>query len=165
MDMQAANTRNDRKIAPVYLVFTGEVLLNASKEVAWPQVINYPSWQNYSIVQNVSGTPGQEGEVVLLKKEELNFPPYYARTIKLDPPNRVIWKVFLEPGSAVDLFGIVEFNLHEVQGKTRFCYNLLYEFLVPHSNESELHAFREQQYQEFDAALSVMWTKLKTKVG
>jgi hypothetical protein len=165
MDIQAASTKNDRKVAPVYLVFTGEIMLNAPRDVAWPQAINYPSWQNYTIVQNVSGRPGEEGEVVLLKKEELNFPPYYARTIKLEPPSRVIWKVFLDKDAAMDLFGIVEFNLHEVGGKTRFCYNLLYEFMVPYTDESELKAFRDQQHKEFAEALEVMWVKLKNMIG
>lgn len=165
MDMQATNIQDDRKSGPVYLVFTGEIMLNAPREVAWPQVLNYASWQNYSIVQNVSGQPGQEGEVVLLKKEEVNFPPYYARTIKLEPPHRVIWKVFLDKDSAIDLFGLVEFNLHDVGGKTRFCYNLVYEFLVPPCDASELAAFREKQHKEFAESLSVIWGKLKKLVG
>lgn len=165
MDTQAASAQADRKVDPVYLIFTGEVLLDAPRNVAWARVINYPSWQSYSIVRNVSGEPGQEGEVVFLKKEELNFPPYYARTISVEPPNRVVWKVWLEPGGEIDTFGIVDFVLHDANEKTRFCYNCLYEFLVPHSTESELQEFREHKYNEYNAGLSANWAKLKEMVG
>src|SRR5688572_4451745 len=129
------------KTTPVYLFWNGEMLLDAPVDKAWKHVLDYPSWQSYSSVEHVSGPPSQDGEVVRLRKDEKGFafPPYYARTIKLDPPRRVVWKTYPEStGGQGDFFGIVEFQLHEAQGKTRFCYNTIYEFLVPHAEEAEL---------------------------
>ena len=86
MNPHAGSTDDAPRTAPVYVVREGEMILDASVKDVWPHVINYPSWQNYSIVQRISGAPGQEGEVVLLKKEEGKSAstPYYARTIKVD---------------------------------------------------------------------------------
>jgi hypothetical protein len=155
------------RIEPVYLVLNGEMLLNAPIETAWRHMINYPSWQNYSTVRHISGIPGEEGEVVRLQKEEKEFafPPYFARTIRLDPPRRVIWKTYLEKGTEeVDRFGIVEFRLVAEAVGTRFLYSLLYEFQVPFRHESELECFRNQQYANFAALLAVTHPKLRTLV-
>lgn len=156
-----------RKIAPVYLLWEGDLILDSPIKDAWPHVINYPSWQNYSSVEHISGEPGQEGEVVLLKKDEegFTFPPYCTRTIKLDPACRVIWKTYpAEPTEENDFFGIVDFSLHEMNGKTRFSYKTLYEFLVPYRNENDLHTFREQQYDNFEALFSSILPKLQEQV-
>jgi hypothetical protein len=117
------------------------------------------------VSQHISGRPGQEGEVVLLKKEEEGFttPPYYARTIKLDPGHKVIWKVFFD--NEIDFFGIVEFEVHEANDKTRFEYNLLYEWLVSYSDESELDSFRQQQYDRYEIMISTIFPKLQQLVA
>lgn len=163
MNEPATYTSDDKKIGPVYLVRTGEMTIDASVNSTWPHVLNYPSWQNYPVVRHISGEAGEEGEVVLLKKDEagFEFPSYYARTIKLDPGHRVIWKTYPEKAGEVDFFGIVDFSLQEPPGKTRFCYDVLYEFLVPYRNESELDAFRKQQYDNFDALFAAVLPKLK----
>ncbi len=153
-----------RSVAPVYLVWSGEMMIEAPVKRVWPYVQNYPSWQEYSLVKHIAGPVGGEGELVLLKKEEsgLEFPPYYARTIKLDPDSRVIWKVWLEKGvHEMDFFGIVEFRVDETQGRTRFWYNCIYEFEVPYRHESELDEFRRQTVVSFDAVFAVTFPKLK----
>jgi hypothetical protein len=163
MDSQASR-ESARKIAPVYLVWSGEFMIDAPLERVWAHALNYPSWQDYSMVRHLEGPVGGEGELVLLKKEEsgFNFPPYYARTIKLDQNGTVIWKVFLEKGSQPnDFFGIVEFRVHRVQTGTRFWYNCIYEFEVPYHHESELDAFRKTQFESFDAVFAVTFPKLK----
>jgi hypothetical protein len=149
------------KLMPVYLVWRGETLLDAPVEEAWPHVVDYPAWQSYSIVQHVSGKPGREGEVMLLKKEEegFAFPPYLARTIKLEPQRRIIWKTFPEQGN--DYFGIVEFDVREIDGKTRFNYSLLYEFMMPERTEAELEEFYKQQYAATEALFAAVIPKLK----
>lgn len=160
MDMKKAGITDERKTAPVYIVREGEILIDAPIRDVWPHVVNYPSWQNYSIVQHVSGPPGQEGEVILLKKEEGKTPttPYYARTIKLDPERRVIWKTYREN---VNSFGIVEFKVDPVEGKTRFSHSILYEHLVAYEDESELDAFRNQQYEYFELLTATVFPRLK----
>jgi hypothetical protein len=162
------NTSDDSaQLVPVYLVFNGETMLDAPLKDAWPHVVNYTAWQNYPIVQHVSGKPGQEGEVVLLKKDEtgFTFPPYYARTIKLDPLRRVIWKTYPEKKSpGIDFFGIVEFSVAEAGGKTRFSYQLLYEMLLPPQSEDELAAFRKQQHENTAAMFAAILLKLKRLV-
>jgi hypothetical protein len=163
MNSRTVSTGGDRKIGPVYLVRNGEMLIDSPVKATWPHVVNYPSWQNFPIVRHISGEPGQEGEVVLLKKDEegFEFPPYYARTIKLEPERRIVWKTFPEHVGEVDFFGIVDFSVFDAQGRTRFCYNTIYEFLVPYQVDSELDAFRKQQNDNFDPLFSTVLPKLK----
>jgi hypothetical protein len=151
-------------IEPVYLVLSGEFVIDASTAEVWRHVVNYPSWQNYSSVQHISGQPGGEGEVVLLRKEEkgFTFPPYYARTIRLEPERRAIWKTYPEKRSpATDFFGIVEFGLDDWKGKTRFSYDTLYEFMVPYTHKQELEVFRHRERENFETLLATIFPKLK----
>jgi hypothetical protein len=167
MNASASNTDDGRKVAPVYVLWNGETTLDSSIENAWPHVIDYASWQNYSIVEHVSGERGQEGQVMRLKKDELGpaFPPYYARTIKLDPQRRIVWKVYPEtPGQALDYFGIVDFKLYEASGKVRFRYDMVYEYLLPYQDEAELSAFRRMKYENLEKLLAAVLPKLKTLV-
>lgn len=147
----------------VYLLFDGELMIDAPIEDTWRHVMNYPSWQNYSIVQHVSGEPGGEGEEVLLKKEEgtEERPPYRARTIKIDAQHRIIWKTYPEHAHESG-FGIVEFKVDKAEGKTRFSYNTLYEFVVPYQHENELELFRRKTSAEIELVFSTIFSKLKT---
>lgn len=154
-------------MSPVYLYWEGEIPLGAPVEKAWRHLIDYPSWQNFSLVQHVSGEVGQEGEVVRLQKAEANFtfPPYYARTIRLQPGHRVTWKVYLEERTPqTNFFGIVDFIVFPEAEQTRLAHRCLYEFWVPHETLEELESFRRRTYQEFDAVFAVTWPKLKTLV-
>jgi hypothetical protein len=156
------------RTAPVDLVFEGEIILDAPVAQAWPHVLNYPSWQNYSNVEHVSGTPGGVGEVVLLHKEEagFEFPPYYARTLKLVPERQVIWKTYPEkPAEGNDFFGIVDFKLEDAEGKTRFSYHTIYEFVIPFESESELSDFADQQKANFGALFDSILPKLQELVA
>jgi len=173
MTVNTADTDRASKVAPVYLVYSGEIILDAPVKDAWRHVINYPSWQNFPIVEHVSGEPGHEGEVVLLKKEEagLTIGPYYTRTIKLDPERRVIWKVYLaelenvQGTGGADITGWVEFRLYDDgENRSRFWYNLIYELLVPYEHESELGRYREQQDREYAPAIHIMMGHLKELV-
>ena len=38
---------------PVYLVWNGELLIDAPTRVVWPHVLNYPQWQHFSITARV----------------------------------------------------------------------------------------------------------------
>lgn len=168
MNQQAIVSDSARKVAPVYLVWDGELMLDAPVSAAWPHVINYPSWQNYSTVQHVSGPRGGDGEVVLLFKEEhgFKFPPYYAITIKLEPERRVIWKIYPEKGTQeIDFFGIVQFRVFPVGDRTRFCYDTVYEFQVPHQDEAELAAFYQEQHKNFGALFAAVLPKLQQLVA
>lgn len=167
MNLSTSEVYGADRLVPVYLVFNGETLLEAPVKDAWPHVINYTAWQNYPIAQHISGKVGQEGEVVLLKKDEtgFTFPPYYARTIKLEPPHRIIWKTYPEKATPeLDFFGIVDFTLHEEQRKTRFYYNFLYELRMPARSESELEEFRDQQHANTEAMFTAILPKLKRLV-
>lgn len=157
---------NGRNIEPVYLVWNGEMTFDAPLRLVWRHVIDYPSWQNYARIERMSGNAGQEGELVMLVKEEkgFQFPPYFARTIKLEPPRRVIWKTYPERGQEVDFFGIVEYKLDQVAGKTRLRYDTLYEFLVPYEDERELEGYKKQQYENFGALFALILPKLREAV-
>lgn len=157
---------NAPRIEPVYLVWNGEMSFDAPRDLVWRHVIDYPSWQQYSRVERLAGRAGQEGELVMLVKEEkgFEFPPYYARTIKLEAPRRVIWKTYPERGQEVDFFGIVEYQLDEIPGGTRLRYDTLYEFLVPYRDERELEEYRKQQYDNFGALFALILPKLRKAV-
>lgn len=153
---------------PVYLVWRGDTVLNATPSEAWPHILNYTSWQTYPIAEHISGRPGAAGEVVRLKKDEagFSFPPYYARTVLLEPGQRVIWKTFPEKESAgPDFFGFVEFSVQSMDaGHARFCYRFLYEFLMPQQSEDEIEAFRQQQYANTEAMFASTLPKLRRLV-
>jgi hypothetical protein len=160
MSEKIAELADDRKIAPVYVIVERETLIDAPVKTVWQHAINYPSWQNYSIVKHISGIRGQEGEVTLLKKDELSSPTtaYYARTIKIEPERRIVWKTFRDN---VNYFGIVDFRFYDVDGKTRFTNNSLYEHNIPYRDEAEIEAFRAQAYANMNELLSSILPKLK----
>jgi hypothetical protein len=164
VNREASALNSDRKIAPVDLVWNGEMLFDAPLEVVWRYVIDYPSWQNYSSVTHISGKAGGEGEVVLLRKDEkgFEFPPYYARTIKLQPPRWVIWKTYPVNASAENSFaGVVEFKLDKVDGKTRYWFQSVYEFAVPYQDDRELDDFRKRQNDNMLTLYASINPKLK----
>jgi hypothetical protein len=167
MNQHALNTNDSLKITPFYLVRKGEMIIDSPVKATWPHVINYPSWQNFPTIKRISGEPGLEGEVVLLRKEEegFSFPAYFARTIKLEPERRVIWKTYPEQQAPeVEFFGIVEFRLVPIETQTRFCFDFLYEFLVPHRGETELAMFQKRQQDNFTALFAATFPKLKSLV-
>lgn len=153
-----------RKIEPVYLFTTRELVLNVPIDVAWRHVLAYEKWQQYSKLETLSGTPGQVGHMTRLIKEEkgFTFPTYRARLLLLEPPHRVVWKTWPEePSEGNDFFGIVDFRLRSEGKATRFISEIMYEFNVPHEHESELLAFREQQAENFRVLQDSIMPKLK----
>jgi hypothetical protein len=148
-----------KTVTPVYLFYIGEMIIDASVEEVWRHAVDYPSWQNYSLVQHLSGTAGQEGEVVLLKKEETSgTTPYLARTIKLEPGRRIIWKTYREDSAD---FGIVEFAVEPVGSQSRFSYNTLYERNLVGQTTDEIEAFRARAEESASAVFAVVLAKLK----
>lgn len=153
-----------RALGLVYLVNSGEFLIAAPVRKVWYHMVHYTTWQNYPIVEHLSGVRGGEGELVRLRKEEegFSFPAYRARTIKLEPDRRIVWKTFPEPGTQeIEFFGIVDFQAQETPGGTRFSYNSTYEFQVPHTNEGELEVYRKQQQDNFEVLFAAVFPKLK----
>lgn len=147
----------------VYLVWNGELLIDAPTSVIWPHVLNYPQWQHFSITNRVAGRPNEEGEIVLLKKIEagFDFPPYHARTIKIEPERRIIWKTYPEHPDDRSFFGIVDFVLTPQGHQTRFNYNLLYEFVRQGETEEEVASFKEQQRKSSQDVFDVIFPRLK----
>jgi len=155
-----------RRVEPVYVVHSGELLIEAPVEVTWRHVMDYASWQNFRVFQHLSGARGQEGEVVLLKKEEagFDFPAYKARTIKLVPESQIIWKQYTdEESEGINFFGLVTFRVAAVPVGTRFWYDLVFEFLVPYDDVSELDAFRGRQHENFARLTSSVFPRLKRR--
>jgi hypothetical protein len=167
MTLEILDPVSGRRIAPVYVLLDHEMLLDAPIADAWPHIVNYPSWQNYSSVERISGQQGCVGEVVALRKEEKGFafPPYYARTLRIDAPTRIVWKTFLAQGAhEIDRFGIVDFRLIDLGERTRFCSHLVYEFLVPYRDECEVSAFQRQQEENFKALHAATRPKLQALI-
>ena len=139
-------------------------MLEAPLHRAWPHVLNYPTWQNYSKVEHIRGPRGGAGELVILRKEEkgFSFPPYCARTILIEPERRLIWKTYsAEPGKEADFFGIVDFKLTAVGRVTRFECSVLYEFNVAYTEEAELGRFRDEQSRNFKGLFEAVFPKLR----
>lgn len=153
-------TAGDQETTHVYTVHRGDMMIDAPVERVWPWVIDYASWQNYSIQENVSGEPGAEGEVVRLKKDEpgSSGTPYLARTILIEPERRIIWKTFMEDAP---YFGIVEFEVEDVDGRTRFSYRTLYENVLPTTDPDEVAEFRRERTVGIEEMVASIFPKLK----
>jgi len=146
--------QQNRKIGLVDVVSDFDIELDLPLADAWPVVFDYPSWQAYVERTLVAGRAGEEGEVFLIGKAEDEFAGQrkYCRTIKLDPPRQVIWKVYTEPGGGdwdYQWSAYVEYRLSEAAGgtKTRFQFQAIKEFFIPYSDESELAAAKDHEYK------------------
>lgn len=153
--------------APVYVLMDGEMLLDAPLNECWRCVLDYPSWQSYSTVRHVSGEPGGEGEVVMLRREEpgVAHSPYYAKTINLDPPCRVVWKTYPAQPTNDEFFGIVDFRLSEQAARVCFRYSVLFEFTVPYRDECELRARRDERRADLEALFAAILPALRELVA
>jgi hypothetical protein len=117
-------------------------------------VIDYPSWQGYTSVEHVSGPVGGEGEIVLIEKveSELVWQPKYCRTLKLDPPRQVVWKIYPgrlgDGGWELDFSGTVEYRFEEVgPSETLVDFQVIKEFVVPVDDAAELDEVRAREYR------------------
>lgn len=152
---------------PAYVMLDGSFLIDSPVEKVWPLAIEYTSWQAYSSADPVSGPPGAVREVVRLKKEEPgleSFPDYYARTLKIEANRRIVWKTWpasRDEGGA-DFWGIVDFRLLPEGERTRFVYNVYYEFALEGKDEDELVAFEAQMTAGFEQMMGSVFPKLKS---
>jgi hypothetical protein len=150
-DVDAAATR---KLGTVDVVSVQDIVLNGPIDEVWPIAFDYPSWQAYIHRELVAGRAGEEGEVFLIGKEadELAGQRKYCRTVKVDPPNQVIWRIYSEPGGGdwdYEFNGTVEYRLTEADDgkKTRFVIQVIKEFVVPYDNETDLVEVQQREYE------------------
>jgi hypothetical protein len=172
--MSDDNPQN-RRVSPVDLFLSGQFKLDASAAQAWPVVLDYTAWQTYPIAENVSGQPGELGEVVRLRKvaESFETPPYFARTVALEPGRRIVWKVYPEKSGKEEVFlgavgfsGYVDFQVSEAgEDSALFSYNAIYEYLVSHEEDSELSGFRAKSSAEIEVMYDAMWDRLRELVA
>jgi hypothetical protein len=159
----------DSIVSPAYVLLAEEFLLDAPPAIAWPLVIDYPSWQNYAVVRTLDGIPGAVGEVVQMHKDEdgFEFPPYFARTLLIEPEHRIVWKTFVDPDDEEDpLFGIVEFRLSPSgEDQTLFWSSLTYQFKVRHRSAEELQQFEAAQNENFRNLVGSTHPKLRALVA
>ena len=156
------------KITTVDMIVEGEIELDCSVARVWPSIMNYTSWQNFTHAEHISGVEGGEGEIVLLCKREKGtdiYPPYYARTMLIEPEKRFIWKTYFEQeNSAFDFSGIVDFRLKDQLGSTLFTYNMYYEYFVKNLSEEERVKFKKDRLADFNIMMPTILGKLKTLV-
>jgi hypothetical protein len=161
------------KVAPVHLVFSTELHLNAPVNAAWPLVVDYTRWQNYPLAQHVSGTPGEVGEVVILAKAEADFetPPYYTETVFLEPGRRITWKIYPKDADGDEGFlgadqflGFVDFRVDPDGDGTRFTAHSIYEYMVAHESQAELDTFRAEQHGLMTSMFGTIFPKLQKLV-
>jgi hypothetical protein len=152
------------KDSPAYVIVDGTLLLDAPVEAAWPCVVDYPSWQDFSGIERISGAVGEEGEVFYLTKVEegFEFPPYYARTLKVEHESHIVWKTFAaDVPEGTGFFGVVQFWVGPAgDAQTRFRYQLLYEFDGPFASEAEREAFTRDKYEDF----ATLWASIGPKL-
>jgi hypothetical protein len=113
---------------PAYVILETEEVFAAPIERVWKQATDYSSWQDYNSLETVAGEPGKVGEIVRMDKVGIPL-PFYGRTVQLDPPRRIMWKIY--PLEGMDHFGFVDYRFEEVEGGTRFSVSGVYEHLVP----------------------------------
>jgi hypothetical protein len=164
---------SDDNVSVMDFFFSGEFGLDAPIDEVWPVVLDYTTWQDFRTAENVSGKPGEPGEIVRLLKvtEDFETPLYLARTIVLEP-GRIVWKVYPETSGdgneflgAVGFSGYVDFQVRE-NGPSAvvFTYNAVYESLVEYEQESELTDFEKKTYEEYGAMFDAMWVRLRKLV-
>lgn len=147
------------------LVFSGTIALPGTAETIWPLIEDYTGWQDFSKAEPISGTPGAVREVVLLKKEEPGletFPPYYARTMKVERPRQIVWKTFPQRRSGTDptFFGIVDFRLDPRGAQCDFTYNVYYEFVVDMTDDAKVAAYEAEMTAGFQQLFASAFPKL-----
>jgi hypothetical protein len=93
---------------------------------AWKILLDYRAWNPHFHgvdVTPIRGTPGTEGELVVIK-DAVSYvegeppPEFYAETVKVQPPHRVVWCVFSKAGPAFRNF--VDFGLTETNDGVKF---------------------------------------------
>lgn len=160
------STKGSAQLSPVYLVWTQDLVIEAAPAAVWPHVLDYPKWQQFAITERISGEANTAGEIVLLKKIEagFDFPPYYARTILLELNRRIIWKTYHHESAPMGFVGFVDFTLKPEEARTRFTYNIIYEFLLDNSDSAEREAFRREQQAASQRVFDSIFPKLKRLV-
>jgi len=150
---------------PAYVLLDGSFLIDRPVDVVWPLILEYTSWQQYSSADHISGKAGHVGEVVLLKKEEPgleNFPQYYARTLKIEPCRRVVWKTWpAVADQGPPFWGIVDFRVSDKDGRTRFTYSVYYEFALQGEGQDAVSNFEAEMTNGFEELMSSVFPKLR----
>jgi uncharacterized protein YndB with AHSA1/START domain len=141
---------------PAYVILESEAVFAAPIERVWKQATDYSSWQDYNSLETVAGELGKVGEVVRMDKVGVPL-PFYGRTVQLDPPRRIMWKIY--PLEGTHHFGFVDYRFEEVEGGTRLSVSGVYEYLVP---EDEADEFSRQKSSK--DALAPALKKLKKLV-
>lgn len=144
----------------VHIVYDADMVIAAPRAVVWPCAVAYPTWQNFAVARTVSGRPGAEGEVVALQKDEAVYrsTPYFARTLRIDPERRLIWKTYRENS---DYFGIIEFMLEDHPDGTLFRKHLIYEHYVESVDPAAVAAWRSERIALVEAMQANVTPKLK----
>jgi hypothetical protein len=151
---------------PAYVFLNGSFIIDRPVAAVWPLLLEYTSWQQYSSVERVSGEVGKVREVVLLKKEEPGletFPQYFARTLLIEPGERVVWKTWPAhaAGGGPDFWGLVDFRVADEAGQTRFSYAVCYEFALHDKDERTLLEFEAETTAGFEEMMRSVFPKLK----
>jgi hypothetical protein len=93
---------------------------------AWSVLLDYQAWNPHFAgvqVTPVSGERSTEGELVMIKDlvpyiPGEDPPEFYAETVKVDAPRRIVWCVFARTGP--DFRNFVDFGLTETAVGVRF---------------------------------------------
>jgi hypothetical protein len=107
-------------------VYYANSLVNCPLPKVWELLLDYEAWNPSfadALVTRVAGEPRTEGEIVLIKKSVLDaigqpIPEFYAETVKLIVPRRIVWYVYPREGDSFRNF--VDFGLTEVATGVRF---------------------------------------------
>jgi len=131
-------------------VYFADIAVHCSLERAWLALLDYQAWNPHflgSKVTPICGMRGCEGEVVLIKDNSPYVtgeapPEFYAETIKVLAPRRIVWRVYPTQGRAFCNF--VDFGLSETSAAdVRFAVSYYEQLVLPadllesHRTESE----------------------------
>lgn len=105
-------------------IYYAESTVNCRIQKAWELMLNYQTWNPGFLgatITRVLGEPNSEGEVVqigLLDPTGRPLPPFYARTMKVEPCRRIAWYCHSKLDDSFRTF--LEFGLAALTSGTRF---------------------------------------------
>jgi hypothetical protein len=110
-------------------IYFAESWVQCPLDFAWEVLLDYEAWNPTFVgaqVQPVKGERRKVGEIVLIKKQ-LTYangeplPEFYAETVAVIAPRRIIW--YVHPAAGHSFRNFVDFGLSEVDRGVRFNIN------------------------------------------
>ncbi len=106
-----------------------KMTINRPAREVWPHMLNYREWNPDHLgasIERLAGEADSQGEMILeYKKTAAGYQePILIETVRLVPPETVVWAIYDPKLGAANGIWFVDFTLTEVEGRTHFQYRL-----------------------------------------